>query len=410
MAYSKDYKITYDLLAPLLRDRLDDIEDSINDNETEASSNRSGLLYRRNEVQSQIAMLNTLVSKVNSRIDRSKRKAQGGYVRNTDTIGINYAYSIGLSGQILKADHKYRNRLIPHDGMLTMRLCNIEDQESVLAVSALDSNDKYAYNYELQRVYYKIQGTGNWVYYDPIDKSKLIFLYHTFVLDPVTKKMWYFISPTKRIYLWTSNTIGGKVSSTTNVPRHQEGAEVIPLDIGVKDTAVETTTTVATTNNLVGISANSAIRLDQEFSKKVLVGSCYYSDDEYLTTNDPYIMKFKVGSNGPASLIIKLSWRLLEEPHPNINKIVTIFNEIGKWTAKSKGTIRFSLDNTPSDDIEGNLDNIDIDEDFKVWNKTYTFDIESLGKGEHYIGIYLKSDQYNHLYFNHISLTISHIS
>lgn len=410
MAYEKDYKITLDLLSVELRNRLDAIATQESNNEEQASHNKSSLATIVSYVSNRNLLLNTLTSSVNAKANHSKSKATGGYVRDTNTIGINYAYSIGLSGQLLKADHRYRNKMIPHDGMLTMRLCNIENQASVLAVTALDSNDKYAYNYELQRVYYKIQNTGNWVYYDPIDKSRLIFLYHTLVLDPVTKKMWYFISPTKRIYLWTSDTIGGKVSNTTNVPRNQTGAEVIPLDVGRTNAAIETTTTTVDTTNLIGLSANAAIRLDKEFKERVLVGSCYYSDDGYLTTNNPYRIKFKSPSNGPASLILKLSWRLLEDPHPNINKIVTIFNEIGKWSAKSKGTIEISLDNTPSDTIEGNLDSIQVDKDFKVWTETYTFNIESLEKGEHYIGIYLKSDQYNHLYINNITLTLSHTS
>ena len=416
--YDMEQKIDWDLLAQSLRQRIIDLETKELENQVGSRANKTNATGLALQISNKISSIEELKTVLESKYTNANNDVSA-YKGKPYDIGRNvlYAKRYGLKGQMLKADEPSKNRLIPNDGFIVMRLCNIANQEEKLSYSVTDANEKFAFNYENQSVYYYKSSTSNWVLYDPFDSSLLYFLYNVFVLDPITGEFWYFRSSKERIYIWTTdvaNLSNKKITNTSATPRDQDTVEVIPKDIG--EGSLNVVDKPLTTKNLVGISAANTLRKTQHFEVQSLLGATYYyegntyfNDDSAKKIKNEYSFKFNVVDNGSASLTLTFSWNGYKGEHlDSLDKVVAEYNKKGEWDVKSKGTIYvyftpFEKKNYEEKDLLGV---VEIDDDFMIWTKVVEYELDSLNKGDYKLIFTFDAEPYNHLLINHIAFTI----
>ena len=413
-----EQKITWDMLAPSLQQRIIELETKELENQISSRANSTNATTLAINMSSEIPNIEGLKTILESKYTGASNDISA-YKGKPYDIGRNvlYAKKYGLKGQMLKADEASKNRLIPNDGFIVMRLCNIANQEEKLNHSVTDANEKFAFNYENQSVYYYKTSTSNWVLYDPLDSSLLYFLYNVFVLDPITGELWYFRSPKERIYIWTTdvaNLSTKEIADTTATPRDQNAVEVVPKDIG--EGSLDEVDRPLTTKNLIGISAANALRKTQHFEIQSLLGATYYyegntyfNDDSAKKIKNEYSFSFNVIDNGRASLTLTFSWNGHKGKHlDSLDKVITEYNKKGEWDVKSKGTIYvyFTPLNKAKYEEDDLLGVVEIDDDFMVWTKIVEYEVDSLAKGDYKLIFTFDAEPYNHLLINHIALTI----
>lgn len=418
MANETKQKIQWEMLAPSLQKRITDLEDKESINRINSNQNNTDVSGLANQISNKITSIEGLKSTSVSKYTAAEN-ALTAYKGKPYDIGRNvlYAKKYGLKGQMLKADETLKNRLVPNDGFIVMRLCNIANQEEKLSHAVADANEKFAFNYENQSIYYYKASTSHWVLYDPFDSSLLYFLYNVFVLDPITGETWYFKTPKERIYLWTTdvtNLSSKKIADTSATPRDQDGVEVIPKDIG--EGSMNTVDNPLTTKNLIGISAANVLRKTQHFEIQTLLGATYYYEGNTYFTNDSakkikneYSFSFNVIDNGHASLTLTFSWNGYKGKHlDSLDKVIAEYNTKGEWDVKSKGIIHvyFTPLKKTSYEEDDLLGVVEVDDNFMVWTKVVEYEVESLDKGDYKLIFTFNSEPYNHLLINHISFTI----
>lgn len=404
--YSKDQKIRENLLAPTFCTYLNSLASqnitTANSN-TNSTDNLIAQVTRAKEVKA--GMTTDLIEYIDSKNSELYHAIHNYTGMDGKGEGINFAYNNGLPGQMLKADKVECARIWPTDNFVTCRLCTSLNQETVLNEPASDPNDKYAYNAELHLAYYRDR-EDKWHHMDPIDKSKLWFLYETFILDPVSKNFWFCVNPSTFIYLWKSSIISSNISNTDQTPRDQPNVDYV-----VDDNTIWYKTAQPLQDAATIMKETLKPTTYYNSASNYIVGDQMYNGVDHVYMYFEYISVFKFDAkwSGIAKLTITVSYNHTDIIGPSYMEKDKYFiiqdHEKVSRPRYSDGYLKLSLNDKPSEDKDGNIiENYHIQEKgYGNWEYTTTVTAE-LEEGSNYISCWTQASAYNHLYVTHIQI------